>query len=228
MKINNEVKTGIFVVVCIVAFGALAIRVGKFTWTKKGYTVKTRFHYTGGVKQHAPVCLSGVEVGEVKNIHLIYNEETVVELDLWLQDGVKVAKDSEAMASTFGLMGEKYIEIKSGSPASGYVADGGSIKGNEPFRMEELVDIGKKVAADISNTTTSIGSVAKHIDEIVVENHPKINDMMDNFDETSENFRDFSDDVKHHPWKVLMKGKETPKEQLERERAARLAAKKKA
>ncbi len=225
MKISNEIKTGIFVVVCLTAFGAMALKVGNFTWGKKGYTLKTQFHYTGGVKAHAPVCLSGVEVGEVKGIRLLYGDETIVELDLWIRDGVKIRQDSETMSSTFGLMGEKYIEIKAGTPSSEYAKDGDLLKGNEPFRMEELVDIGKKVAADISKTTTDIGSVAKHVDEILVENRPKINGMMGNFEETSENFREFSDDVKYHPWKVLMKGKEVPKEERERARSTRLEAK---
>ena len=225
MKISNEVKTGIFVVVCVAVFGMTAVKVGNFTWTKKGYTLKTVFHFTGGVKKHAPVCLSGVEVGEVKGIHLLYGDETLVELELWLQDGVKIRLDSKALAATFGLMGEKYIEIKPGTATSEYAKEGQSIHGEDPFRMEELVEIGKKVAGDISKTTNDIGSVARHVDEIIVENHPKINDMLDNFDETSENFREFSDDVKYHPWKVLLKGREVPKAERERDRVQRLLAK---
>ena len=228
MKISNEVKTGIFVVVCVVAFGALAVKVGKFSFAKTGYTLKTRFHYSGGVKVHAPVCLSGVEVGEVKDIRLIYEDQTMVELDLWIREGVKIRTDSETLSSTFGLMGEKYIEIKAGTAGSDYATEGTLLKGNEPCRMEELVDIGKKVAGDISKTSNDISSVAKHVDEIVVENRPKINDMLDNFDETSVNFREFSDDVKYHPWKVLMKGKEVPKAERDRERAARLLERAKA
>ena len=222
MKISNEVKTGLFVVICVVAFGALAVKVGKFTWTKQGYILKTSFHFTGGVKKHAPVCLSGVEVGEVKDIRLLYGDETLVELDLWIRDGVKIRLNSEAMATTLGLMGEKYVEIKAGAPGAEYAKDGESIKGNDPFRMEELVDIGKKVAGDISKTANDISSVARHVDEVIVENKPKIDDMLTNFDETSVNFREFSDDVKYHPWKVLLKGKEVPREERDRLREERL------
>ncbi len=224
MKMSNEVKTGIFVVICVVAFGVLAVKVGNFNFTKKGYVLKTKFNFTGGVKKHAPVCLSGVEVGEVKDIQLLYDEGTVVELHLFIQEGVKIRLDSKTMASTFGLMGEKYIEIKAASTGE-YAKEGDTIGGEDPFRMEELVEIGKKVAGDISKTTQDIGTVARHVDEIIVENRPKIGNMLDNFGETSENFREFSDDVKYHPWKVLMKGKEVPKAERERARAERLAAK---
>ena len=78
MRISNEVKTGVFVVVCVVAFGFTMLKVGNFTFGKTGYTLKTHFMYTGGVKKHAPVCLSGVEVGEVRDIKLLYGDETTV------------------------------------------------------------------------------------------------------------------------------------------------------
>lgn len=232
MKISNEFKTGVFVVVCLIAFGALILKVGNFSWTKKGYTLKSRFHFTGGIKKYAPVCLSGVDVGEVKDIRLIYGDGTTVELDLWIRDGVKIQKDSKALSSTFGLMGEKYVEIKAGTTASGYAAQGDVLEGADPFRMEELVDIGKKVASDISKTANDfsktandISTVTKHVDEIVVESRPKIGSMLDNFDETSDNFREFSEDVKYNPWKVLFKGKEVSKERRDGDRAARLMAK---
>ncbi len=224
MKINNETKTGIFVVICLIAFVAITMKVGKITWTKQGYVLKAQFQYTGGVKKHAPVCLSGVEVGEIKDIKLLDGDQTLVEIDLWIRDGVRIRQDSVATPATFGLMGEKYIEIKAGSSAAGYAGEGDRIKTAEPFRMEELVDIGKKVAGDISQTAKDISTVTRHVDEIVVENRPKISGMMDNFGETSENFREFSDDVKYHPWKVLMKGKEVPKAERERARLAKLAA----
>lgn len=224
MKISNEAKTGIFVVVCVAAFIVMAMKVGNFSFTKKGYTLTTSFSFTGGVKKHAPVCLSGVEVGEVSDIRLVYDDATRVEVVLWLKDGVKVRKDSKALSTTLGLMGEKYIEIKSGTSPE-FAQNGDSIQGQDPFQMEELIDIGKKVANDISTTTQKFGTVADNVNDILGDNKPKINNMMDDFGETAENFREFSDDVKYHPWKVLMKGREVPKPEREKARAERLIKK---
>jgi len=62
-----------------------------------------------------------------------------------------------------------------------------------------------------------------HIDETVVGNRPRFDHIFENLDETSDNFREFSQDIKYHPWKVLVKGKEKSKEEIEKERAKKSA-----
>ena len=225
MKISNETKTGIFVLICIAALAGLLIRVGNFSWGKKGYILKTRFHFSGGVKKNAPVCLSGVNVGEVRDIRLLYEgKDTVAEASLWLEDGTQVRTDSVANVSTLGLMGEKYVEIRAGS--LGEIArEGDVIAGDDPVRLEELINIGKKVATDIGKAASDISSLTQHIDGVVQDNRPKIGNIFDNLEETSENFNDFSQDVKYHPWKVLARGKEVSREQMLKERELKRAQK---
>ena len=227
MKMTNEAKTGIMVLVCLLVLLALVVKVGNYSFIQRGYIVKSQFHFTGGVKKHAPVCLSGVEVGEVKDIRMIYGDETLVELVLWLKDGVKVRLDSKAFATTLGLMGEKYVEIKAGKTGE-YAKAGDLIPSQDPVRLEELVEVGTKVATDVGKMANDISAVAKHVDEAVVDNKPKINNIFTNLEDTSENFRDFSEDIKYHPWKILAKGKEKSKEEIKRERELRQAEKAKA
>ena len=57
IKISNEFKTGILVLMCLIALGAMLLKVGNFGLFKKGYTVKSQFRYTAGVKKNAPVRL---------------------------------------------------------------------------------------------------------------------------------------------------------------------------
>ena len=211
IRMTNEAKTGVLVLICLAALGALLLKVGNFVLFQKGYTVRSRFHFTGGVKKHAPVCLSGVEVGEVKDIRLMYADDTQVELDLWLEDGVKLRLDSVAYATTLGLMGEKYIEIKPGTQGEA-AKDGDLITGKDPMRLEDLMETGTKAV-------NNIGEAAKNVNSVIVDNRPKIDNIFTNLDETSDNFREFSDDIKYHPWKILMKGKEVPKAEREKERA---------
>ena len=228
IKISNETKTGVFVLICLAVLGGLLIKIGSFNLFKHGFMIKSHFHFTGGVKKNSPVRLSGVDVGEVKNIRVLYGDETVVEVDLWLEDGTKVSKESHAYVTTLGLMGEKYIEIKAGSPTAGYAAEGDLIPGDDPVRLEELIEIGTKVATDIGQMARDISKVANHVDGAIQDNRPKIDTIFDNLEETSENFNDFSRDIKHHPWKVLAKGKELSKEELAKEHADWLAKKSKA
>jgi len=219
MRISDDAKIGLLVLICLAALAAVLLRVGNYSFFKHGYSLKSRFHFTGGVKRHAPVRLCGVDVGEVRDIQLIYGDETLIELDLWLNEGVKVRKDAVAYVTTLGLMGEKYIEIKSGTNTVDYASADELITGEDPVRLEELVKIGTKVAEDVGKMANDISTVAKSVDNTISDNRAKIDEIFDNLDETSVNFRDFSQDIKFHPWKILMKGKEKSKEEMEADHA---------
>ena len=225
IKMNNETKTGILVLASVLVLIAMILKVGNFSLFKHGYSVKSRFHFTAGVKKHAPVRLSGVDVGEVRDIDILYDGETLIELDLWLDEGVKLHKDAKAYVTTLGLMGEKYIEIKAGTAASGYVKEGDMIESEDPVRLEDLIQLGTKVAGDIGKMANDISKVATHVDEAVVDNKPRINHIFENLEETSENFRDFSEDIKYNPWKILAHGKEKTKEEIAKDKAQKKAAK---
>ena len=211
--LSNETKTGALVLAGILLLTGLVLKVGNFKFFQEGYLLRTRFHFSAGVKKHAPVRLSGVDVGEVKDIRIIYGDETLVELDLWFEEGVKVRKDSKANVSTLGMMGEKYIEIRVGTPQAEYALPNELIEGVEPVRLEDLLEMGTKVAEDIGQTARDVSQLTRHVDETILENKPRIGRIFGNLEETSVNFKEFSEDIKWHPWKILMKGKERKKEE---------------
>ena len=214
IRMTNEAKTGLIVLASVVALTLLILKVGNFTLLQKGMTVKSRFHFTAGVKKHAPVRLSGVDVGEVKDLQMIYGDETIIEMTLWIQDGVKMRKDSTAYVTTLGMMGEKYIEIKAGTQGAEWAADGDLIIGSDPMRLEDLFEMATKIGGSIDKMAKDISALANNVDRTVADNRIKIDNIFGNFEETSANFRDFSQDIKFHPWKVLMKGRERSKEEL--------------
>jgi phospholipid/cholesterol/gamma-HCH transport system substrate-binding protein len=214
---TNEAKTGVMVLICVLALLGLILKVGNFALLQKGYTVKSHLHYTAGVKKHAPVRLSGVDVGEVRQINVLYGDETIVELVLWLEDGVKIRLDSTAYVTTLGLMGEKYIEIKAGTQTADYAKEGDIIASEDPVRLEEIMKTVTGVAKDVGKMANDISKVAQSVDKTVTENRTQIDQIVYNLKDTSENFKDFSQDIKFHPWKILAKGKEKTKEEMDRE-----------
>lgn len=227
IRMTSEAKTGMVVLVSAALLALLLMKVGNFTVFKKGYTVRSQFRFTAGVKKHAPVRLSGVDVGEIKDIKIHYGDDTIIELVMWLGEGAKVRLDSKAYVTTLGLMGEKYIEIKAGTAASPYAKEGDIIPCEDPVRLEDLMAMGIKVAEDMDKTAKDISKLAARLDQTVADNRPRIDHIFENLDETSENFRDFSEDIKWHPWKVLAKGKEKSKDEIAKERAKKAAAKQK-
>ena len=49
-----------------------------------------------------------------------------------------------------------------------------------------------------------------HADSVLVDNKDDIRATIMNLKDSSENLKEFSDEVKRNPWKLLMKGKEVP------------------
>ena len=77
MRMTNEAKTGLIIIICVAALATLLMKVSNFNPLQKGSIIKTRFHFAAGVKSHSPVRLSGVDVGEVKGIRIIDGDETL-------------------------------------------------------------------------------------------------------------------------------------------------------
>lgn len=260
-KLSNEAKTGIAVLASLLLLTAVLFKTGDLSLAQKGYFIKTQFADASGVKKFAPVCLAGIEVGEVRDIVFKHDESrTWVELELWLESRAKIRDDSEAVISTLGLMGEKYVEIRSGNSPE-FLKAGGAIASKEPVDMSRLIEKVGGLADEAKLALEDFRKMNQHLDVILVDtqpklsriltnvdgildvnrpridgilgnldgllenNRPKIDHILTNLEDTSEYFKEFSEDIKHHPWKVLAKGKEKSRAEIELLREERAAKK---
>ncbi len=82
-----------------------------------------------GLRKGAPVWISGIEVGSVKDINLHPEYGTIVTLSLNKNFLKFLRKDAEASILTKGLLGDKYIELSNGSPGAGPIKPNDIIKG---------------------------------------------------------------------------------------------------
>jgi phospholipid/cholesterol/gamma-HCH transport system substrate-binding protein len=213
-KIGNEIKTGVMVVACLAILAGFTIRILGTSTLKKGYHLKVRFNFASAIRKGAPVYLAGVEAGEIKGIQINYTPEgTNVMLDAWLESSAKVRQDSRASIVTMGLMGEKYLELTSGTKESPFLEEGSLIIGKEPLMMDEIIDKAMGIANNVDAGIADLRKLIQDADSILVTNQADIARIIDNLNATSENFKEFSDDIRRNPWKILMKTKEKPKEE---------------
>jgi len=238
-KLSNEIKTGLAVLASAAILVGVLYKTGDLDFKRKGYTVNTRFGVVSGVKKFSPVRLAGVEIGEVRALDLRYMEDaTLVEVELWVEDGIQLRRDSVAMVSTLGLMGEKYIEIRPGSSAE-FVRPGEMIDAMDPVDMDDLMKKADVMVDEFTLTLRSIRTatdhasdimhdgkpklsrILKNLDGILEKNRPNLDRILENLAEASDYFKEFSEDIKYHPWKLLMKGKEKSPEELANLRAER-------
>lgn len=198
MAMTNEMKTGLVVVA--------GILVAVFFWAKttdlsaKPYKVKTYFNYADGVKKDSIVKLSGVEVGRVEDIKLVYTPDTKIELSLNIDKKAKIREDAVAFISTSGMIGDAYIGIAQGSSDKQFVKDGGEIPSEDPVEMRKLMKKADVIADNLDKTLAQVKS-------LVADNKAKVDNIAANLEATTVNFKEFSEDIKEHPWKLLVKGK---------------------
>ena len=198
-KFSNEIKTGIVVIV--------AVLIGIFFWLRTSnirtqvYHLKTSFSHADGVGENSTVSLAGIEVGRVESIRFVYNpDETKVELSLAIDSKAKVREDSIAFIGTSGFIGDAYIGITPGNSPT-FLKNNDAIKSEDPVQMRLLMKRADEIAKKLD-------FVLGDVKTLVSDNKEKVSTIVTNLEATSKNFEEFSADIKAHPWKLLMKGKD--------------------
>ncbi len=137
-----------------------------------------------GLRQGAPVWISGVEVGSVTDIALNQDGGTIVTMSLKKSDLRFVKTDSVASVLTLGLLGDKYIELSTGSQQAQPVHPGELIKGASQIEMKDIMetaaksvqkmnDFIEKLGHLVTKVETSKGTLAKFLDDPSLYNNLK-------------------------------------------------------
>lgn len=103
-----------------------------------GYTVTARFNSVDGVAAGTDVRLSGIRVGSVVGQRL--DPDTyLAELQLSLDESVKLPTDTVAKIQADGLLGGNYIALEPGADEE-MIADGGEIQyTQDPVNLTDLL-----------------------------------------------------------------------------------------
>lgn len=141
-----EFIVGIFVIIGILSFVALAFKVSGMTQfsESKGYDVTAQFINIGNLKTRAPVNIAGVKVGEVKSITLdpvSFYADVVLHIE---DANVKIpVRDTSARILTEGLLGSNYISLEPGfddeSTGNMYLKNGSHINKTQPAMILENI-----------------------------------------------------------------------------------------
>ena len=196
MRITNEIKAGVVVLLgialCVMFFAKTT------NLKKETYEVKTYFTYAGDLQPNAVVKLSGIEAGRLKAMKFVYGDNTQVECVLEIDSLAKVRTDSIAYIGTAGFVGDAYIGLTFGK-SSEFAKDGDIITAEDPIQTRLLMKKADSIAENLDKITLEVKS-------ILVDNKGGIDSIVTNLESITENFKEFSEDVKSHPWKLMFKG----------------------
>lgn len=198
-----ELKVGVFILIGIAILFLIVFSIGDINLSKTGYRIKVRFNFAAGIGGGAPVRLAGVGVGQLQGVRVIFDEKekrSKAEMTAWINDNIKIEEDAVATINTLGLLGEKYLEIVTGTSGKNYLKNGDVIAGKDPVAMERVTEniarLSDSAYIIVERLKNGEGTVGKLLTEDAVYNELK---------STMTNFKEFSEDLKKHPWKLLSK-----------------------
>jgi len=183
---NTQIKKiGIYTTIFFIIFFGLIIFHYKNAIFKKYYTVKVLFNFIGNLKPGCDVkFISGPKVGYVKKIERYKNKVKVI---LKIDKNFKLRERSEFSIFTYGLMGEKYIEIFQTPNSGKFVKERHTFIGNDAISFEIFQQ--------------NMARIVKDID--IFESQKKLNNLniiikkvLDNLNYFSKNIKGIRTDVK--------------------------------
>jgi phospholipid/cholesterol/gamma-HCH transport system substrate-binding protein len=104
-----------------------------------GYVVTVDLAESGGIFENAEVTYRGVAVGRVDRLRLA---DDGVHVDLRLDRGVEVPRDTDAVVENRSAVGEQYVDLQPQSPGGPFLADGDRIASDRtrtPLHTETLL-----------------------------------------------------------------------------------------
>ncbi len=166
---SKAFSVGLVVIVALLMIGIGIFLVGseqRFWEGRADY--RLHFTRTNGLQEGAPVALDGVNIGKVTRMRFPRDPRAqYVEVQIRVSSSVisRIRHDTTAKIGTLGMLGDKYIELHSGTLDSEPVEGGGLIRSIDPVDYEDLLgqsgDIvtnAIEVTALLKQTLTDINS----------------------------------------------------------------------
>ncbi|MEW6418414.1 MAG: MlaD family protein [Nitrospirota bacterium] len=179
--LSTELKVGFFAVIVIVILAFMTFKVGGLEWMKKkeGYIVYVYFKNIAGLDEKTKVKVAGVDAGVIEKIEL---KDGMARLTIRMDKNIQLFSDASASIKATGLLGDKYLDIKTGSAKP-------SLKNRDTIRdVIEIVDLDDMVR-NLSDVSANINTLATSLNETLGTDEAKrsLKQAISNLDEITAN-----------------------------------------
>lgn len=209
-----EIKVGLLVLAgAAILIVALYLAKG-YQYGREYYTVQVVFPEVGALAPGDPVAVSGVNMGKVKNM-ILSAGGVMVELDL--ASDVILKEDAEFIVKNIGLMGERFVAVKTGkseihldtnSPAAGGFDHGipevmgmmGDVMGNlnDLVSLLEETVISPATLNKFSETVTNLQKITDRLASATETSLPRVDSAVTDFAALASRLKDGVDRNQSH------------------------------
>jgi phospholipid/cholesterol/gamma-HCH transport system substrate-binding protein len=196
-----EWKVGLLILISSAVLVGFIFVLGNFS-LRSGFTLHVDFNYVGSLQPGAPIKVSGIKVGKVKDVELrggavdpALGKRVQVRVTAWIEDRVQdgIRSDAEFFINTAGVLGEQYLEIVPGKDwehppiAAGQVIHDARV--HDPPRTDlvvaRLYEVLDGVSSVLRDEKTSIkallansASAVSEVNTLLVENRAQLGQLI--------------------------------------------------
>ena len=196
-----EWKVGLLILISSAILVGFIFVLGNFS-LRPGFTIYVDFEYVGALQPGAPIKVSGIKVGKVKEVEFrggavdpVLGKRVQVRVAAWIEDRVadSIRGDAEFFINTAGVLGEQYLEIVPGKDwdhppiAAGQVIHDARV--HDPPRTDlvvaRLYEVLEGVSSVLRDEKSSIkallansASAVSEVNTLLVENRKQLGELI--------------------------------------------------
>jgi len=161
-----ETIVGIFVVGALAALLVMILIVAQQEGLFREYvTYRTIFKNVGGLKPGSEVHLAGVTVGTVLSTAINAEGNIVVTFHVVKKNSDRIREDSRSTIGFMGLLGDKSLDLTSGSLTKAAIPPDGLVVAVEPLDITQLLARAAPTLEDLQKIVTNLVSLTDDLAE---------------------------------------------------------------
>jgi phospholipid/cholesterol/gamma-HCH transport system substrate-binding protein len=161
---KSNIKLGMFIVLGLALFAFIIYFIGArqniFTSTTNIYAI---FKNVDGLREGNSVRFAGIDVGMVRSIDIITDSTVRVALVINNKAQQFIKKDSKATIGSEGLIGNKLVQISSGTPEAASIGSGDVLPVAEPVTVDEVISLIVQTGENARGITSDLEEVTRMI-----------------------------------------------------------------
>lgn len=165
---KRNLRVGLVVIAALLLVALTILMVGNRRQLFIRHTrYSTSFVNVTGLEQGSPVKLNGVTVGFIEDIELPAGaQQPRIEVRFTLDSRYteRVRADSGVSIRSMGLLGDKHLEITSGSPGAERILEGGIVPGRDPAELSQFVSTGGDLLQNLISISVSLKTILGRIE----------------------------------------------------------------
>lgn len=210
---KNLVKVGVFITFLTVILMVMIASIGKeSSLFDEKIIIRARVENVSNLKIGSYVELKGIRIGTVTEINIISDDEVELLMKILKKELRWIKKDSKVSINTAGLVGDKFVEINSGTKESSLFN-----YENDYLTLEEQADL-KKMIAKGDSIAQVTESILVKIDLILSKmgDGKMLTETLSSLNKTSKNFEIVSSELKEAKMAQTIKNVNTTMMSLEK------------